>query len=96
MDAEPERAVAVLLTIDDELGRPIELGWIAIRRRERKQNPVVGLHRTAVEVVVVLHEPSHGDRRVGAEELLESEQHHIWFLDQTSQIVRMGAEVPDR
>ena len=67
-----------------------------VRRREQKENPVVGFHRAAVKVVVLIHEPSHRDRRVGAEELLEGLQHHIRFVDQTTQIVRMGAEMPHR
>ena len=96
VDPEPEGCVPVLGTVDDELVGAVEEGRVAIGRRERQQHPVVRPHRAAVEVVVVLDEPSHRHRRVGAQELLEREQHHARVVDERAEVVGMGGEVPDR
>jgi hypothetical protein len=96
VDAEPERRVAVLLTVDHERVGIVELLRIAVGRRERQQHPVVLLHRTAVEVVVLGHQARHRHRGVGAEELLERERHHVGVVEQALVVLGVLGEVPQR
>ena len=96
MDPEPEGSVTVLLAIDHELGRAVELRWVTIGRREREEHPVIRLHRAAVEVVILPDEASHGHRCVGPQELLEGEQHHLGVIDETLEVIGMSPEMPDR
>ena len=88
--------MTVLLAIDHERVRIVEHRRIAIGRRERQQHPVVDLHRTAVEIVVLQHEAGHRDRRVRAEELLEREHHHVGIVGETLAVLGMLREVPQR
>jgi len=71
VDAEAERGVPVDLTVDDDLIGAVELGRVAIGRRERQQDPVVGRHVDAAPVHVFLDQACHGDRCVSPEELLD-------------------------
>ena len=57
VDAETERGVAVLQAVDDDLVGALEHLGVAVGGRERQQHPLGGLHRAAVEVVV-LAQPS--------------------------------------
>ena len=70
VDAQAEGGMPVDLAVDDDLIRPVELRRVTVGRRERQQDPVVGLHVDAVPVHVLLDQPRHRDRRVGPEELL--------------------------
>ncbi len=64
MDAGAERDVPVVLAIEDHLVGVVELPWITIRRGERHQDPITGVHRAALELGVVVDDAGHGDRRV--------------------------------
>ena len=96
MDAEPERRVAILLAVDDELVGPVEELGVAVGGRERKQHPVVLLHRAAVEVDVLGDHAGHRDRGVEPQELLDREVGRVEVGDEALQIIRMLRQVPDR
>jgi MFS family permease len=81
MDAKAERRVPVYLAADDHFGWPVELGRIAVGRRERQQDPVICLHVHATEVQVLLHQPGHGDRSVGTQELLYRDRQQFRLRD---------------
>ena len=49
----------------------LERRRVAVGGRERQQHPVALVHRAAVELEVLGDEAGHGDRRVGAQELLD-------------------------
>ena len=69
VNAQAEGGMPVDLAVDDDLARLVELCRVTVGRRERQQDPVVGLHVDAVPVHVLLDQPRHRDRRVGPEEL---------------------------
>ena len=69
---------------------------VAVGGRERQQHPVVLLHRAAVEVVVLGDHAGHRDRRVGTEELLERERHHLGVVEQALVVLGVLGEVPQR
>ena len=88
--------VAVLGPIDDELVGVLELLGVVTRSREVHQHLVTGLDVHAVVLDVGLGDPSHGDRRVVAQELFDGDREQLRFIEQTLQIVRIRAEMPQR
>ena len=88
--------MAILLTVDHELSCVLELLRVSVRSRERKQHPIVGLHRAPMEVVVVFNETRHGHWSVRTKELFKSKHHDVWLIDETLQVIWVGSEVPER
>ena len=78
----PNAACRFTCAVDDDLVGPVELRRVAVGRRERQQDPVLRLHVHAVPVHVLLDQPGHGDRRVGAEELLHRGRQQAGLGDQ--------------
>jgi len=94
MDPDAERGVAVDLAVDDDLICLVELSRIAVRRRVRQQDPVLRLHVRAAEVDVPSDQASHGDRRVGAEELFCGERQQARLGPQPFQVSGILRQVP--
>ena len=96
MDTKAERGVAVLLAVDVDHVRVLELGLVAVGGRERQEHPVLLLHLHTVELHVLLDETGHGDWRIRAEELLDCLRDHLGVLGQPAAVDRVGGEVPQR
>ena len=96
MDAEPERGVAVLGPVDEHLVGVRERSGVAVRGRERQQDPVALLERAAVELEVLGDHPRHRHGRVRAQELLDGRVHERGFGREPVAVVGMLREVPQR
>ena len=71
VDAEAEGGVTIRGAVDDELVGVFEYLRVTIGRGKAQQDPVVLLHRTPEELVVLRDEAGHRDRRVETKELLD-------------------------
>ena len=67
---------------------------LAAGKLSSTRSPVV--HGAARHLDVARHDASHGDRRVGAEQLLDRRRHQLGLGDQATTIVGVGGEVPQR
>ena len=69
MDARAESHVAVVFAIQDDLVGLLELARVAVGSRKGHQDAVPGLHWAALKLGIAVNDASHGDRRVGPQEL---------------------------
>ena len=96
MDAQTERGVAVLFAVDDHLVGIREHLRIAVGGGERQQHPLLRLHRAPVPVHVLLHEPRHRHRRVGAQQFLHGDRQELRLRPEPLSILGMSGQVPQR
>ena len=71
MDARAESHVAVVFAIQDDLVGLLELARVAVGSRKGHQDAVPGLHWAALKLGIAVHDASHGDRRVGPQQLFD-------------------------
>ena len=69
---------------------------VAVGGREGQQDPVAGLHRAAVELGVLGHDPGHRDRGVGPQELLDGRGHQLGLGGEARAVVGVLGQVPQR
>src|SRR5438093_11602708 len=71
VDADAEGDVRVVLSVEYDLVRVLELGRVAVGGREVHQDAVVLLHRAAAVLDVAVRHAGHSYRRVGTQQLLD-------------------------
>ena len=94
MNSEAEGSVTVGFAIDNELVGLVKERWVTIGRGKGQEHPLVGFHWASMKVVVIFDQASHRDRGVGPQEFLEGEQHHLGFVNNSLQIIRVVGEMP--
>ena len=96
VDSHPEREVAVGLAVEDDLVGIRERALVAVRRRERDQDHLVGPQLLAPELDVVDHDAADRHGAEHAEELLDRGRDQAGFLAQSPLLLGVPGQVEQR